>query len=126
MDINGNQIVKGTGPSLITTLADATDTGAGSNNKKWVITFPNGIKIQSDTIEVGSNTTANFVLPEAYTEKHYTVIVSIAASVGTSADNLCVHAEIPSGAENLTHVQLENINNTARDFSYISIGKDTK
>ncbi len=122
MDINGKQVVKGAGPSILSLVGDSASGGQQGQEKKWVLTFPNGIKIQSDTVIVTANSTEAFALPEAYTDAHYTVLVSCADEVGTGVNDHCLHGEPQTG--NLTHVIIENIGEDNRHFMYLSIGRD--
>jgi hypothetical protein len=125
MDINGKKAVKGTGPSVLTDVAAATSTGGGSSNKQWVIKFPNGIKIQSDTIDIGANSgQVQFPLPSAYTGDHFVVMISTASAVTATADEHVNQAHVPTGANKLTHIEAENIGGSTWAFTYLSIGKD--
>lgn len=128
MDINGKQVVKGAGPGLISGVADATAQGSSEHaGKQWIQKFSNGIKIQSDVVDVTADGgPIAFALPEAYTDDHYVTVVSVTEALGTGNDEVCCHAEIPTDAsgKKLTHVDVENINASDRMFTYISIGRD--
>ncbi len=125
MNINGKQVVKGTGTIKLDLVEDSTSGGEGGVNKKWAISFPNGLRIQSDTVSVtANNSLSEHSLPVAYTEAHYVVLVSCATEVGTGVDQHCNHGE-PSATDNLGKVTLENIGEAAREFTYLSIGKDS-
>lgn len=124
MDINGSAIVRGSGPQTLSGVAGATVGGEDGKNKQWVLKFKGGVKIQSDTVDVAANSSPEFALPEAYTEDHYTVLVSCAESL---ADDITQHSSggwVPSGPNKLSHVQIENIGEATRSFTFLSIGKD--
>ena len=124
MDINGKQAVKGSGPSVVTLVEDATTGGQEGTHKKWAITFPNGIRIQSDTVLISANSTTEFALPVPYTEAHYLVVVSCAHSIGSSTEEHSNNGRPADAGNNLTHAQLQNTGDANRVFTYLSIGKD--
>jgi hypothetical protein len=103
-------------------------SATGGNNKKGTIKFPNGFKIQWDTVQAPSNTTGTFDLPEPYTEDHYGVIVSWADSFLLAIDEGTLGAWVPGNTESankLTKVVIISAEPIQYDVQFVSWGKDT-
>jgi len=125
MDINGAVALLGGGNfAEILNVAAATDGGVAGKNKKGTLKLINGVKIQWDSVPVAANATTEFALPEEYTEDHYAVLVQHTGSVTTGGSEQECAGWVPAGDNKLSHVELMQINDSQRELTFWSIGKD--
>ncbi len=126
MEVNGKLIVKGAvSDPVLSSIADATSpTRLSGTESKGVLKFSNGLKIQWDTSNAGSDGTTVLTLPEAYTEDHYTVIGSWNDSSGASETESTMQIWVPT-TDKLSTVKVKSADGATKSVNYISIGKDT-
>jgi hypothetical protein len=122
MDLNGNLTVLGGGIPVLRGVGPATEPGEDGMCTKGVLLFPNGFKIQWDTVSAPARAAASFNLPEAYTEDHYTVFGTYAVALDVAALTSSFAVFVQSN----TQVRMySNYLTLARAISYVSFGKDT-
>lgn len=121
MDINGNLIVVGGGIPVLRNVGPASSGGVGGMQTKGTMVFPNGFKIQWDTVAIPSRSATDYTLPEAYTEAHYMAWGSYASEL----DVATVTSSFTVFVKTLSLVRAySNKVTTAEEMTYISFGKD--
>ena len=126
MNLNGNFTVRGgTNTVLSSNIGPATVGGEDGNNFKCTLKFTDGVKIQFDTVNMSADQQAEFALPEACTEDHYSVVAFYASNLNLSGQEQEICSWIPSGANKLSHVELLKITAGNHHVTFLSIGKDS-
>ena len=134
MEINGNFILSNSGIIDLYNIDTATSSGTEAGaQKKGVIKFANGFKIQWDTVQAVSDTPANFALPDPYTEEHYGCMAfQTYGSLSIGVPGLGVGCSFPDDERTSStvrsNVRIHSIAGTspeAYDITFVSWGKDS-
>lgn len=124
MDFNGNLIVAGSqeGSPELTNFGSPSSQSENSTASKGTLTWPNGFKIQWDTISVSSDSAANSSLPEAYTGEHLLVICCFASNIndGETQSSLSIRP----GTAPLSEVRRKQNSPNTEKITYLSFGFD--
>ncbi len=132
MDFNGNVAFSGGGTPVLSGVGPTTASGGGGSggedgqNKKGVLTFPNGFKIQWDTVWIATSDTATSVtLQSGYTEAGYGVLANLSSeithTVAEAGVAVWMQANDPKNKINIEQLAASG----PHDVTYVSWGKDT-
>lgn len=126
MEFNGNLQILGDSDFgvVLSGVAAGTATGQDGENKKGILTFSNGFKIQWDTVALSGDTATVITLASAYTGRQLFVIASYGSDIDDSSNESSIAAFLSDSPDQDSKVNLKHNNNTTENVTYISFGFD--